>query len=186
MKIQLAVTSFKEGAIEAMEWFAAEAAKLRTGRVTTDIVSSVPVEHYGARTPLNGVASINMSDARTIVISPWDQTALSAIEKALSSAQIGAQPIVDGKIIRLAFPMLNEETREESVKSLHKKAEEARVRARRSRDEALAQLQGAKKDGDITEDDFFRGKKELDEVMGEFNKELDSIVEVKEKEIKTV
>src|SRR5688572_13510979 len=100
---------FKAAHTEAVGWLQKEISSLRTGRVKTNLIESLPVEHYGARTPLQGLASISSSDPRTLVISPWDPTALPAIEKAITAAQLGVQPIVDGKLIRLSFPSLTEE-----------------------------------------------------------------------------
>jgi len=186
MPLKEAYQQFEEASQEAVAWFRGEVSKLRTSRINTELLTTIPVEHYGTRTPLNGLASVTSSDARTLVISPWDPSAMSAIEKALTQAQLGAMPIVDGKIIRLSFPMLSEETRKETVKMLHKKAEEARIRLRRGRDDALSLITREKRDGDLPEDDFFKGKEELDNRIGKANAELESIIEAKEKEIMTV
>lgn len=186
MSLEAAYKKFDEVHKEGLEWFRNEMVKVRTGRVTTDLVNSLFVDYYGTRTPLQGVASVSSADARTLVISPWDANAIPAIEKALAAANVGAQPAVDGKIIRLAFPSLNEEMREASVKLLHKMAEEARIRLRRGRDEALSQITKEKQSGDITEDDFYDGKKELDKRIDGANKEIAEIVEKKETEIRTI
>jgi len=175
--------AFEKAAEEARGWLQAEIAGLRTGRVTPDLVTQVPVEHYGARTPLQGLANVSSADARTLVIAPWDPSAVPAIEKALSAAQLGAQPAVDGEVVRLSFPSLTEEAREQTVKTLHGKAEEARVRLRQARDDALAGLQQEKKKGDITEDHFYQGKKRLDERIDAANAALAEIVAGKEREV---
>lgn len=186
MPLQDAYKLFEEKAEEARDWFLKEVIKVRTGRVTTDLVNSLFIDYYGTRTPLQGVASVSSSDARTLVIAPWDASAISAIEKAVTQAQLGVQPVVDGKVIRLSFPSLNEEMREASVKMLHKMAEDARIRLRRGRDEALSILTNKKKLGDITEDDFYDGRKKLDEMIDGANKEIAELVERKENEIRTI
>lgn len=171
---------------ETVEWFAGEIAGVRTGRVTPDLVERVPVEHYGSRTPLNGLASVSNSDARTLVVSPWDAGAAVAIEKALTQADLGVQPNLDGNIIRLVFPSLTEEMREQTVRQLHNKVEEARVRLRQSRDEALKLLREEKEAGNETEDDFYDGKKKLDEMIDEANAEIEQLADKKEEDIKVV
>jgi ribosome recycling factor len=100
MPLETAYKTFDAKAEETKEWFQQESVKVRTGRVTTDIVNSLFVDYYGTRSPLQGVASISLSDARTIVISPWDEGAIQAIEKAVTEAQLGVQPVVDGKVVR--------------------------------------------------------------------------------------
>lgn len=171
---------------EAFEWLHKEVGSLRSGRVKPDLVQSIPVEAYGARSPLNGVASVSSSDARTLVVSPWDKSIIPAVEKAITVANLGVQPIVDGDIIRLSFPSLTEEVREQILKVLHAKAEEARVRLRQGRDEALRLLKQEKEKSDITEDDFYDGKAELDELIDKANTEIADIIKRKEEEIKAV
>jgi len=177
---------FDASADEAREWFSNEIAGLRTGRVTVNLVEAIPVEHYGARTPLNGLAAITGIDARTLQIAPWDETAIPAIEKALTDAQLGVNPSVDGKMIRLSFAMLTEEMREQTVKQLHKKAEETRVRLRQARDEALGATKRAKQDGDLTEDDMYAAKKDLGAKIDELNTAIDATVKTKEDDIRQI
>lgn len=186
MALQQAYDHFEALATEALAWFEGEISHLRTGRVTPEAVLHLSVEHYGARTPLQGVASVSSTDARTLVISPWDTSAIPAIEKAIVDAQLGAQPIVDGKLIRLSFPMLNEEMREVTVKKLHKIAEDARIRLRRSRDEAIQHMKADKEKGAITEDDFYAGRRELDERIKKANGTIEGLVEKKEEEIRSI
>lgn len=171
---------------ETREWFINGIAGVRTGRVTPDIVERIPVEHYGARTPLNGLASVSNSDARTLVISPWDGGAAPAIKKALTEANLGVQPSKDGEIIRLVFPSLTEEIRKQTVKILHNKVEEARVRLRQARDEALKLLKEEKEAGNETEDNFYNGKKKLDEMIDAANAEIEQIAAKKEEDIRAI
>lgn len=186
MSIEKAVEDFEAAQIEAEEWLQNEVGTLRTGRVKPDLVDGVVVELYGARTPLKGVASIAVSDARTMVISPWDPAALAPIKKAITEADLGVQPTEDGRVLRLSFPSLTEERREQTIKMLHKKAEEARVKLRRGRDEALSMLKTEKQDSDITEDDFYEGREKLDKLIDDANKTIDELISKKEEEIRTV
>lgn len=186
MALKDAYNSFEETSTEVLAWFTQEISGLRTGRVSPDMVTSVQVEHYGARSPLNALAGVSSSDARTLVVSPWDPSSAHAIEKALTEAELGVMPVVDGEIIRLAFPSLTEEVREQTVKSLHKKAEEARVRLRQARDEALKVIKDEREAGDLTEDDFYDGRSELDKRIDSANSTIDQTVKAKEEEVRAV
>lgn len=186
MSVESATRKFEDQATAAQAWFQNEIAGLRTGRVKTNLVESLPVEHYGVRTPLQGLASISLSDARTIVISPWDPGALGGIEKAITEASLGVQPVVDGKSIRISFPSLTKEIREQTVKQLHHKAEETRVKLRQARDESLTTLKQEKGKSDITEDDFYEGKKKLDDLIDKANGDIADLIKKKEEEIKTI
>lgn len=186
MPIEEAKNLFKEGKQEALEWLHQEVATLRSGRVRPNIIENVQVESYGSLTALKGLASISNSDARTLVVSPWDKNTMRGIEKAISEADLGVQPIVEGDVIRLSFPTLTDEVRAQVIKVLHNKAEEARVRLRQSRDEALRMLKQDKEKSDITEDDFYDGKKELDEQIASANGEVEALVKQKEAEINTI
>ena len=177
---------FEESANETEEWLAKELAGLRTGRITPDLVITIQVESYGSRTPLNGLASVSNSDARTLVVSPWDKGTMSAIEKAITEADLGIQPVVEGEVIRLVFPSLTDEVREQTTKQLHNKAEEARVRLRQARDEGIKMQKEQKEKGELSEDDLFVGKKRLDDVIGERNVGIEAVVEKKEEDISSV
>src|SRR5688572_13918081 len=186
MSLQNAYDIFTEAHAQAIEWFKQEISTLRTGRIKPDLLEALPVEHYGARTPIKGLASITNSDARTLVISPWDPGAVTAIKKAITEANIGVQPTEDGKVIRLSFPMQTEEGRAQTIKILHKKAEEARIKLRQARDEGLSLMKTERQDSVITEDDFYSGKEKLDKMITEANEEIAALVEKKEQEIQTI
>lgn len=171
---------------EVINWYAEEIASIRTGRVAPGLVENIAVDHYGARTPVSGLASVNNSDARTLVISPWDKGATQAIEKALTEANLGVMPSVDGDVIRIVFPSMTEEARTQTTKQLHNKTEEARVRLRQARDEVLREVKEGKEKGDLTEDDFYEGKKTLDDLIEKANKTLGETADKKEEEIKAI
>jgi ribosome recycling factor len=186
MPLKEALDIFALAQAEALEWFEGEIAVLRSGRVTPELVEKVVVEHYGSRTPLQGLASVSNSDARTLLISPWDAGAATAIAKALTAANLGVQPNVDGKNIRLVFPSLTQEMREQTIRTLHQHSEEARVRLRQARDEALKILRDEKQDNTVTEDDFFDGKESLDRLIDTANQKIEGVTQRREADIRAV
>jgi ribosome recycling factor len=186
MSLSQATDHFSGAKEETLTWFKTEIASLRSGRVKPDVINSLMVDHYGTRNQLNSIASVSSSDARTLVVSPWDKGALVAIEKAITEANLGVSPSVDGQVIRLAFPSLTQEVREHTIKQLHKKAEEARVRLRVARDEALKTLKKDKEEADISEDDFYKGKENLDSLIGKANEEIQAAADKKQEEISTI
>lgn len=169
-----------------LEHFNLEAAKLRTGRANPAMVEGLMVNYYGTRTPLKQVASINVPEPRLIMIQPWDKDSLVNIEAAIKESDLGINPNNDGQIIRLNIPPLTEERRKDLVKVLHKKAEESRVNIRGIREEIWREIQNLEKEGGISEDDKFKGKDDLQEVIDEYNRKVEEIREKKEKEIMTV
>ena len=132
--------------------------KLRTGRASVGLFEGIKVSYYGTLTPLNQVASLSVPESRLIVIQPWDQTVIGEIEKEILKSELGLTPMNDGKIIRVPIPPLTEERRKELVKVVRKIAEEHKVSVRNIRRDTNELLKGLKKDGDISEDDFFRAQ----------------------------
>ncbi|HSX24703.1 MAG TPA: ribosome-recycling factor [Candidatus Andersenbacteria bacterium] len=186
MSLQQAEELFNESSVEALGWFESEIAGLRSGRVKPAIIEDITVEVYGSRTPIKGVASVSNMDARTLVVSPWDKSTIAAIEKAIIEANVGVMPTIDGAVLRLSFQSLTEEVRLQTIKALHAKAEEARIRMRKGRDEALKYLKNEKEAGKLSEDEFYGGKKRLDELISKAQDELQERVDCKEEEIKTI
>ncbi|HFB83336.1 ribosome recycling factor [Thermosulfuriphilus ammonigenes] len=171
---------------KSIEAFRREIARVRTGRASVALLDGIKVEYYGNPMPLNQVATISVSEGRTIVIQPWDASIISEIEKAIMRSDLGLTPTSDGKIIRINVPPLTEERRKELVKVVRKMAEEGRVALRNIRREALDQLKSMKKNKEISEDDFYRGQEEVQKVTDEYIKKVDKILEEKEKEIMSV
>lgn len=186
MPIPQAEQIFNASKDEALEWFEKEIAGLRSGRVKPALVETIQVELYGSRSPLKGLASVSNTDARTILVAPWDKNAISAIQKAIIEANIGVMPTVDGSNIRLTFPQLTEEVRNQTIKVLHAKAEESRIRMRQGRDEALRLLKQEKEKGTLSEDDFYGGKKHLDELIAKVQEGMEERIKAKEQDIKTI
>jgi ribosome recycling factor len=171
---------------KAIEHFKIEIGKIRTGRANPSIVEDLMVDYYGARTPLKQIASINTPEPRTITVQPWDRGALSAIESAIRESELNLNPNNDGILIRINIPQLTEERRKEMVKLLNQKAEEGRIGVRGVREDAWKEIQDKEKSGEISEDDKFKIKEDLQKVVDDYNKKIEEIREKKEKEMMTV
>jgi ribosome recycling factor len=159
---------------------------IRTGRASPALVEKLPVEYYGTMTPLIQMASIAVPEPRLLVVKPWDPSALSAIERAIQKSDLGLTPMNDGKLIRLNIPRLTEERRRDLVKMVAKRVEEARVSIRNLRRDALKDLQDYEKEKMISEDDFYRGKDEVQELTDQFIGKIDEIGKRKEEEVMEV
>ncbi|MBU3925802.1 ribosome recycling factor, partial [Patescibacteria group bacterium] len=163
--------------------FKKETVSLRTGRATPALVENIMVDSYGARTPLKHVASIATEDARTIRITPWDAGILKGIEQAISASSLGIQPIADKQSIRISLPELTEERRKSLIKLLGEKLEESRISLRLKREEVWKDIQEKEKNGEMSEDDKFRFKDELQKIIDKISLDLEEITRNKEKEI---
>ena len=166
--------------------FAENLAAVRAGRANPAILNKVKVDYYGVETPISQVAGISVPEARLIVIQPWDLGILKEIEKAILASDIGINPNNDGKIIRLAFPELNEERRKELVKDIKKMAEEAKVAIRGVRRDGIDEFKKMQKDSAITEDDLRTAEEDIQKITDKRIAEIDSITANKEKEITSV
>jgi ribosome recycling factor len=141
------------------------------------------VDYYGASTPLNQVASLSIPESRLILISPWDVSAIGAIEKAIQKSDLGLMPTNDGKLIRLSIPQLTEERRKDLVKIVRKSAEECRIKLRNARRDANEKFKLLKKDNVISEDEMFTQQEEVKKLMDKAIVKTDAILAAKEKEI---
>lgn len=163
-----------------------ELATIRAGRANPAVLDRIQVDYYGTPTAINAMAAVSVSEARVLVIQPWDISSLKNIEKAILNSDIGITPTNDGKCLRLAFPQPTEERRKELVKEVKADGEEAKVTIRNIRRDTIDKFKGAKKNGDITEDDMKDLEKELQKVTDKAVAGIDSAVSEKEKEIMTV
>lgn len=170
---------------KALEHLDHELVKLRTGKASTSLISDLTVEYYGAPTPIGQVANLQVADARTIVIQPWERNMLGIIERALINANIGITPANDGEIIRLSVPPLTEERRVELVKKAKHAGEECKVGIRNARHKALEHLKKAVKEG-YPEDLGKRKEHELQDMVNKYVDHTDKVVQTKEKEIMTI
>ena len=169
-----------------LEGLRGEITGIRTGRVTSALVEDLEVDYYGTKTPLKAIAAISTIEPRSLLIQPWDKASVQAIEKAIQSSTLGLTPIADREAIRLSVPALTEERRRELAKVLGKFVEEARIRVRHIRDEALREIDNREKEKDISEDEKFRERSEAQKVIDEVNRKIEEIAEAKENEIMSV
>ncbi|EKD58981.1 MAG: hypothetical protein ACD_56C00014G0002 [uncultured bacterium] len=176
----------REDLDKSIEHFIGEAGKIRTGRANASLVEDVLVDYYGTRTPLKQMAAINIPEPRQITIQPWDRSAMGVIENTIRNSDLNLNPVNDGILIRITIPMLTEERRREMVKMLNQKAEEARIAIRSIREDILKEIKEAEKAGDISEDDEFKAKERVQEIVADFNKKIEDIRAKKEVEVMTV
>lgn len=168
---------------EIASWLSREFTGIRTGRATPMLLDLVQVESYGSRVPINQVGSVNVEDPRTLRITVWDKNAIKDVERAILESNIGISPIVDGAGLRVVFPELTSERRAQLLKLAKSKLEEARVSVRAARDTAMKEIDAEKKTGDMSEDDGFAAKNELQKRVDAVNAKLEETYDLKEREI---
>lgn len=159
---------------------------IRASQANAAVLNRVTFEYYGSQTPIKDMAGISLSDARTLVITPYDKSTLKAIEKAILMSDVGITPANDGSVIRLSFPQLTQERRKELVKQVQKMGEDAKVAIRNDRRTANDTVDKMKKDGEMTEDDVTSAKKAIQDVTDKLTKNIDAITAAKEKELMAI
>ena len=157
--------------------------RMRTGRASLSILDNILVDYYGTMTPLNQMATLAVPESRLITIQPWDVSIIKEIEKGILKSDLGLTPSNDGKIVRISIPPLTEERRKELVKVVHKMCEDHKVTVRNVRRDANDLLKSLKKDGEISEDDAFKGQDQIQKITDEHIKLIDECYKNKEKEI---
>ena len=160
-----------------------EFASIRAGRANPAVLDKITVDYYGVPTPIQQMAAVSVSEARVLVIQPWDASTLKSIEKAIYASDIGINPTNDGRIIRLAFPPLTEERRKEIAKDIAKLSENTKVAIRSIRRDGIEKFKAMKKNSEITEDDLKNCEKQVQDITDQFCKSVDELSKVKEKEI---
>ncbi|WP_028962939.1 ribosome recycling factor [Sulfobacillus thermosulfidooxidans] len=170
---------------KAVEVFERDLNSMRAGRAHPGLLEKVPVDYYGAITPLQHLAGISVPESRTLIVQPFDRNAIPAIEKAIMKADLGVSVRVDGSVLRVSVPMLTEERRRDLVKQLRKRLEEEKVAIRNIRREALDALKTEQKEHIITEDDERRGQNDVQKLTDRYIKELEGVAEGREREILT-
>jgi ribosome recycling factor len=163
-----------------------EFAGLRTGRASASLLDPVVVTVYGAKMPLNQVATVSVPDARTISVQVWDKSQVQAVDRAIRESNLGLNPIAEGTLLRLPIPALNAERRGELAKVAHKYAEHARVGVRNVRRDGMELLKKLDKDGDMSEDEHRKNSAKVQELTDKLVKEIDQMLVAKEAEIKQV
>ncbi len=167
-------------AIEAVK---REFSKLRAGKATPALLEDIRVEAYGSQTPLNQVGTVGAPEPRLLVVQPWDKSLIGAIERSIQSSDLGLNPSNDGQVIRVPIPALTEDRRKELVKVAKGIAEDGRIQVRNARRDGNDALKKAHKSGDVTEDEEKRGHDRVQEMTDKHVKQIDSLLDSKEKEI---
>ena len=161
-------------------------AAIRAGRANPAVLDKITVDYYGTPTPIQQMAAISVPEARTLLIQPWDASTLKSIEKAILASDLGLNPNNDGKCIRLTFPPLTAERRNDLAKEISKMGEDSKVAIRSIRRDAIEKLKAMKKSGELTEDDLKDGEKEIQKLTDKYCKEADVLTDKKKKEIQEI
>ena len=178
--------AYEERMKKSVASLAADFAAVRAGRANQSVLDRIMVDYYGTPTPIHQIASIGSPDPRTLTIQPWDASAVKLICKAIQESDLGINPQNDGKVIRLAFPQLTEERRKDLVKQIAKYAEGGKVAVRNIRRDAVEDFKAQKKASEITEDDMKIAEKEIQKLTDDMCKEIDELLDKKEKELLAV
>ncbi|MBU6168385.1 MAG: ribosome recycling factor [Bacteroidetes bacterium] len=184
-EVNFLVETAEEAMERALDHLHKELGKITTGKATPAIVKDLLVNYYGTPTPMNQVANISTSDARSLVIQPWEKSMLAPIERSIFEANLGVTPMNDGEVVRLSFPPLTEERRRDLVKKAKALGEEAKVSSRSSRREAMEGIKKAVKDG-FSEDEGKKREESVQQLTDKQIKKIDELLDAKEKEIMTV
>ena len=182
---QMYIDEAEENMKAAVVHFEGELAKIRAGKASPAILQGISVDYYGTPTPLNQVANVGTTDARTIVVQPWEKAMLPKIEKEILKANLGLTPSNNGEILRIVIPALTEERRKALVKQVRSEAENARVAVRNVRKDTNNSLKALEKDG-LTEDESKKGQEEVQKLTDRFVADIDKISQAKEAEIMKV
>jgi len=160
-----------------------EFAKIRTGRANPGLITNLPVEYYGTKTPLQQIAGVSVPEPRMLLVNPYDQNALREIERAIQAADLGINPSNDGTVIRVVFPELSQERRQDFVRLARERAEEGRVAIRNIRRSAKSDLEAFQREGEITQDDQRRGEADLQKLTDTYVGSIDELLANKEREL---
>ena len=170
---------------KTVQFLKSELVKIKTSRATPAMVEDIEIDCYNQKFPVKQLASINVPQPRLITIQPWDKAILQDIERGIRNKS-GFSPVVDGELIRINIPTLNEEQRKEYCKIIADKAEEARISIRLHRERVWKEIQEMEKKGEIREDDKFRAKDDLQKLIDDYNKKIEEMKKNKEQEVMTV
>jgi ribosome recycling factor len=161
-------------------------AGIRTGRASSGLVENILVSYYGSTQPLKQMATLTVPDPSHIVVQPWDKNALGDIELAIRNSDTGLSPVNDGSLVRINLPSMTEEHREELIRGITKKGEEARIALRNVRGETWDRIKKMEKDGELTEDDRYSAEKELNDLINDYNQKIETTVTEKEKDLRSI
>lgn len=180
------INSSKEKMQKCIKALDHEFSTIRAGRANPSVLDKIHVDYYGTPTPINQMAAVSVSEARILVIQPWDVSALKLIEKAIQMSDLGINPTNDGRMLRLVFPQLTEERRKDLVKQIKKTGEEAKVTIRSIRRDTIDKFKAMKKNSEITEDELSNYEKDIQKMTDKFIEEIDTHTSDKEKEIMSI
>ena len=166
-----------------VDFFTKEIGTLRLGRASVSLLEGIVVEYYGSKLPINQIATITIPQPQLLVIQPWDKNIVNEVVKAIQLSNLGLNPICDGNVIKIPVPPLSEERRKEIVKVLHKMSEEAKVEIREVRRKANSELKEKEKEGEISEDDMYKGMDEIQKITDKYIEEIEEKTKKKEAEI---
>lgn len=171
---------------KALDYLSREFGKLRVGKASSSLIEDLVVDYYGAKTPLKQLATINATDVRLLVVQPYDKGSLKAIESAINQSDLGLSCSAEKDVVRVTFPELNEERRQELAKIVGQKAEEAKIIVRNSREKTWKEVKELESASQITEDDKYKAQEELDKLVNEINDQIKELEDKKEQEVMTV
>jgi len=177
---------YEEKMKKSIESVSNDFASVRAGRANASVLNRIMVDYYGSPTPIQQIASVSSPDPRSLVIQPWDASAVKIIKKAIETSDLGINPQDDGRSLRLQFPQLTEERRKELVKQIHKYGENGKIAVRNIRRDALDIFKKQEKASEITEDEMKQAEKELQKMTDDSCKKIDELLEKKEKELMAV
>ncbi|MFA6437454.1 MAG: ribosome recycling factor [Candidatus Paceibacterota bacterium] len=170
---------------KTIEHLKIELAKVHTGRASAGLIEDLSVDYYGARMPLKSLASITVTAPKEIKVEVWDQNAIKSVSDTLTKASLGSLPQVEGRVIRINLPAMTGETREKMIKAVHDLMEKSKVSLRQSREKTWDDIQKLERDGEIREDDKFRLRDRIQELIDDYGKKIEEIGKGKEEELKT-
>ena len=177
---------YEEKMSKSIDSVSADFASVRAGRANASVLDRIMVDYYGSPTPIQQIASITSPDPRSLVIQPWDTSAVKLIKRAIETSDLGINPQDDGRSLRLAFPQLTEERRKELVKQIHKYGENGKVAIRNIRRDAMDYFKKMEKKSEITEDELKAAEKDLQKMTDDSCKKIDELLAKKEKELMAV
>ncbi len=181
--MKLDTREFEEKMKKTLAAYSDNLSSIRAGRANPDVLKKITVDYYGSPTAINAIAEVKVSDARTIVITAWDKSAMKNIEKAILVSDLGIHPQNDGQCIRLLFPPMTEERRKELSKQISKMGEDAKVAVRNIRRDANDKIKAQKKNSEMTEDEAKLSDKAVQDITDKYIKEVDNITAAKTKEV---
>lgn len=186
MQVEAILKEMTPKFVKAVEFLELELSNIHTGRASVNLIDSIVVEAYGTKQAIKQIASITIPEARQILIQPWDRAVVNQIETAIRESNLGFSPVNTGDTIRVTIPELTEERRKEFIRVAKEKTEEARVSIRNARAEAWNTIKKTKNDGDISEDEMYRGEHRIQEEVDEYNKQVENLFSEKEKELMVI